>query len=146
MADFVLIELSSKQISEKPKQQPPNLPSNVIAIPTIRIQVKKYIPLNVINNPRSKVALSIQQVPLRQASTLTNYSLQGNQYYGINIAETDKNFYVPFSRGKLGIQSISLKHPITSKFVNKCAPNSFLLNEIEQLKILHEKTKQKLQF
>ena len=143
--DFVLINICKKLICEKPSNQPPNLPVNVVAIPVMKVNVQKSIKLpNGFN--RSSVAISIEQIPLRQGNTLTTYSVR-NQYCRYNIAETNtRDFYVAFSRGKFGMQSISLEKPITDSFTKKCQPNKSLIKEMKCLINFHNETKEMLMF
>ena len=100
---FVLIKLCSKAVFEKPLNQPPDLPDNVVAIPIIKVAVSTSIQLPNVSS-RKNVNINIQQLPLRQCMTPTTYTIQGCQFSKYTIAETSaKDFYVAFSRGKQGL-------------------------------------------
>jgi hypothetical protein len=143
--DFVLVEVLSAATLRKAPGQPPNLPHNVIAVPVITQSVNKNIPLPERvhrKKYRRSVGVTVSQVPLRQAAVLTNYSIQGNQYRRIIIAESSASqFYIPFSRGKKGLSSLILRFHLDRLFTSKAKPSEALLAAMENLQKLHDATK-----
>jgi hypothetical protein len=140
--DFILIELTTSSPFPRPPNQPPNLPQNVIAIPIIKHNVKKNIVVPPTVSDRTSLSITIKQIPLRQADILTTYSIQGSQFQHYIIAETvPKQFYIAFSRGKLGLRSISLQLKLTTAFTRLCIPSKPLKDHMTHLETLHIQTK-----
>jgi hypothetical protein len=143
--DFVLVEVLSAATLRKAPGQPPNLPRNVVAVPVITQSVSTNIPLpeNIHQKKhRTTVGVTITQVPLRQAAVLTNYSIQGNQYSRFIIAESmPSQFYIPFSRGKKGLNSLILRFHLDRLFTSRAKPSPELLAAMTNLRTLHDATK-----
>jgi hypothetical protein len=145
--DFVLVEVLSAATLKKAPNQPKGLPRNVIAVPIMSHAVKKNIqlPASAQDNKRKAVGLTVTQVPLRQAAVLTNYSIQGNQYKRFIIAEAKPSqFYIPFSRGKRGLNSLILRVQLNPTFVSKAKPSKDLKAAVATLRSLHDSTKQRV--
>jgi hypothetical protein len=139
--DFILVELTSSTPFPSPPFQPPNLPKNVVAVPIIKHTVKNNITIPTTVSTRSTLSIHIEQVPLRQADILTTYSIQGSQFNYYVIAETiPSQFYIVFSRGKLGLRSITLQILLTTAFSRKAVPTKALWEEIARLRTLHDIT------
>lgn len=144
--DFVLVEIIASGDLKKPPNQPPGLGRNIIAMPRVTRQIKERIPLptslRIQNNRRGGLHINMTQVPIRQALVLTTYSVQGNQYNRFIIAECDpKQFYIPFSRGKRGLDSISLRFQLDNKYVSKAIPSPELATAMSRYQQYHEATK-----
>jgi hypothetical protein len=151
--DFVLVEVLSSKILHQPPNQPAGLPPNVVAVPSITHTISNAFKLpptiksSVAPNRRKLTKLKITQVPLRQASVLTSYCVQGNQYDKFIIAESSpKQFYIPFSRGKQGMESITMGFELSKSFWAKAVPSKELVEEIKRLRELHLATKARLGF
>jgi hypothetical protein len=143
--DFVLVQLANPNLQKKAPSQPPNLPDNVIAVPIIEHRVRELIKIPISTSSNIEVKIKITQLPMRQAQVLTTYAIQGNQYKSYIIAEiTPKNFYIMFSRGSEGLESLSLRHPITAKFIKDSKPKKDLLKHIEDLSTYNQATIDKL--
>jgi hypothetical protein len=143
--DFVLVQLANPNRQTKAPNQPPNLPDNVIAVPVITHTVREPIKIPVLNSNEISAKIKITQLPIRQAQVLTSYAIQGNQYKNYIIAELHaSHFYIMFSRGSQGLESLSLRHPITAKFVKDSKPKKDLLKHIEDLQTYNQLTINKL--
>jgi hypothetical protein len=155
--EFVLVEVLSSKMPRQPPNQPPGLPPNVVAVPSITHTISNAFKLPPPTTPaktsafstnrRRLTKLKITQVPLRQASVLTSYCVQGNQYDKFIIAEScPKQFYIPFSRGKQGMESITMGFKLSKSFWAKAVPSKELVEEIKRLRELHLATKARLGF
>jgi hypothetical protein len=144
--DFVLVQIIASAELKKPPNQPPGLGRNIIAMPMVNRPIKESIVLpgclRRLNNRSRGLCLNITQVPIRQALVLTTYSVQGNQYNRFIIAECDpKQFYIPFSRGKQGLGSISLCFELDKKYIAKAVPSADLAAAMSRYKEYHVATK-----
>jgi hypothetical protein len=143
--DCVFIELANPNIVKRAPNQPQDLPQNVIAIPMIQHHVKEPIDIPISPTETTGAKVRITQLPFRQAQVLTTHAVQGNQYKRYIIAEQKPaNFYIQFSRGSEGLQSITMKHSIDEKFLKKSKPKQDLIKHMEDLQLFHENTIHKL--
>jgi hypothetical protein len=143
--EFILVQLANPNLQKKAPHQPPNLPNNVIAVPIIEHRMREPLKIPVLGGSQIDVRLKITQIPLRQAQVLTCYAIQGNQYKRYIIAELNAgSFYIMFSRGSEGLESLSLRHPITPKFAKLCKPKKDLLKHIEDLASYNQSTLTKI--
>jgi hypothetical protein len=107
--------------------------------------MREPVKIPILGGSQIEVKLKITQIPLRQAQVLTCYAIQGNQYKKYIIAELDPStFYIMFSRGSEGLESLSLRHSITEKFAKKCKPKKDLLKHIEELASYNQSTLNKI--
>jgi len=136
---FVLVELTSTRLITQPHGQPPNLPTNVVALP-MHLHRKVVVDISGIpENNRKSVSVKVRQLPLRAANVLTSYSVQSGQFNRIIIYETTPTeFYTQVSRCSGGLQSIALARPLAPRF-KPAAPDS-TIEEVARLKILHTST------
>jgi hypothetical protein len=137
--DCVFIQLANPNVMKRPPNQPRDLPPNVLAIPIVCHPVRRSIKMK--SSTSTLFAhVTITQLPIRQAQVLTCYSVQGNQYKHYIIAEfIPSQFYIMFSRGSEGLESITLKSPITRKFVKDCKPNKILLEHVDMLLVYNQR-------
>jgi hypothetical protein len=145
MPDFVLVELANPNAQKRAPNQPPNLPNNVIAVPIISHSVDE--PLKVPTSPTTTIDVKVRitTLPIRQAQVLTCHSIQGNQYKRYFIAEPKPhNFYIMFSRGSEGLDSLSLRQCITADFAKKSKPKKDLLQHVADLQTYNQQSIDKI--
>jgi hypothetical protein len=145
--DCVFIQLCTPNIIKTAPNQPPALGQNIIAVPVVNHSVDKPIKIPTSPTENKSVRVRIKQVPIRQAQILTTYAVQGNQYDRYIIAELSKSeqFYIMFSRGSKGLDSITLKQPLTEAFAKKTKPKKDLIKHVNDLQQRHRKTMEKMQ-
>jgi hypothetical protein len=91
---------------------------------------------------KKAVTLVTRQLPLRSATALTAYAIQGSEFPRAIIAETDaKSIYTHISRGTQGIEGIVFAQPLPVHF--KLKPNVLVKTELARLYALHTETVKK---
>ena len=139
---YVLVETMSNDLHYVPRGQPTGLPPNVVALPMYtRKIVVNYSHLSA-ESEKKAVTLVTRQLPLRSATALTAYAIQGSEFPRAIIAETDaKSIYTHISRGTQGLEGIVFAQPLPVHF--KLKPNVLVKTELARLYALHTETVKK---